>query len=327
MSNSCRRCPLKCTGTPNGVIGRCGVVEVYDNKDVDKYPWMIADANIVVIEKTPFYHYKPGSWVLTLWVPGCPYSCRNCPWNAGSQGVEAEKVYELYKVKEKDVKDFIESSKAEIIHITGGEPLIHDWVIEFSLKYKEAMDVTLKSTLNVSIERIDKMTRAVKAVLVDIPLLDGFTPSIKDVVANTAYLEKRGVHVEVIASIGANILYAKKMIDKYLAKLKRDTPIHVAFTEPISDRQMLDIIQRIETLGFTYVYVKDDPSGEYSTTYCPRCGEPVVIRDALGLRRIALKNSKCPKCGYPIKIIGAEVYRKQSRTTRLFASGERLWRI
>ncbi len=327
MGDNCTRCQLKCTGTPSGVVGRCGVVKLYNDKVVDAYPWMIADVNVIVVEKTPFYHYKPGSWVLTLWVPGCPYSCRNCPWSAGAQGIEAGRVYELHRVSDSDIREFLESSKAEIIHITGGEPLVHDWVIEFSLKYKEVIDVTLKSILNVSVERMNRIIGAVKAVLVDIPLLDGFTPSIKDAVNNTVYLEKHGIHVEVLTSIGANVLYAKKIIDKYFVKLRRDTPIHIMFTEPISDRQMLDIIQRIETLGFSYVYVKDDPSGEYSTTYCPRCSEPVVIRDALGVRKVVLRDSRCPKCGYPIKIIGAGAYRKQSRTTRLFASGERLWRI
>ena len=97
---------------------------MYTDSVKDKYPWMIADLNIATIEKVPLYHYKPGSWTLFLWIPGCSYNCKNCPWNASTEGKDIGKIYELIEISIDKILDYIESAKAEIIHVTGGEPLI-----------------------------------------------------------------------------------------------------------------------------------------------------------------------------------------------------------
>lgn len=324
---SCDRCVLQCTGSPIGLTGRCGVVKVYSDRTKDKYPWMIADVSVSVIEKIPLYHYKPGSWVINLWVPGCPYNCRPCPWNASTMGEDVGRLYELSKITLSDLMNYMESAKADLINIIGGEPLILGWIYELIKQLHENnIDVTLKSTLTVQESLLERLYN-VGAILVDIPLLSGFTPNTKYIVRRTRYLQKRSIHVEVQLSIGSNVAYILKSVDEHLQELDRETPIHIAFTKPLPEKTMMKIIEHVYTSGFVYVYVKDDPSGEYSTTYCPSCGKPVVLRDVYGIRKIILKNNKCPSCGIPIKIIGAERYREQREISRLFATGDRIWKI
>ncbi len=325
MPKTCTRCPRKCSGIGRGFTGFCGAVIVDDYGVRDKYPWMVTAITTSVIEKIPLYHFYPGSWSINLWVPGCPYTCNNCPWSAVVNGEDVGKLYELKKITLDEILDYYRQVSANIVSILGGEPLIHEWVAKLLSELKaKGIRTAVKSTLTVSSSIVEKLD--VDAFLIDIPILAGSTPSIGNVIDNIMYISRRGIHYELLLLIDStSILKWTKILGK-LQIIDKGTPIHVQIVEPINWKTIKKIVDKLEATGFNYVYVVGDTSGDYSTTYCPNCKTPLIIRDEYGVREVLLKDDKCPKCGLELKIIGGVSKGKQRRTLRFFASGERiLW--
>ncbi len=325
MPAICHRCPHKCSGIGRGFTGFCGVVLV-DNEGVrDKYPWMVTAITASIVEKIPLYHFYPGSWSINLWVPGCPYTCSNCPWNAAVNGEDVGNLYVLKKMNVDEIIDYYNQVEAKVVSILGGEPLVQEWIIELLEELKNRnIRTAIKTTLAVSKDIVEKLH--VDAILVDIPLLTGSTPPIDVVIENIEIIGRKNIHYELLLSIDKTSILKWINIMEKIYKLNRDVPIHIQVAEPIDWRIIKKIIDELDNTGFNYIYVVGDTSGEYSTTYCPHCKTPLIIRDEYGVREILVVNNKCPNCGLELKIIGGLTRRKQRRVSRLFASGEKiLW--
>ncbi len=325
MPTKCNRCPRKCSGIGRGFIGFCGVVVVDDDGVRDKYPWMVTAVTVSMIEKIPLYHFYPGVRSLNLWVPGCPYTCNNCPWGAVVGGEDVGKLYDLRVISIEKILDYYNHVNAKIVSVLGGEPLVQEWVVTLldELKNKNVKTV-VKTTLSVSRNILEKLH--VDAILIDLPLLAGSIPLFSDVIENISIVDKKNIHYEILLSIDNTSMLKWPHISEKLSSLGKDTPIHLQITEPVNWKTIRKLIDILEHKGFNYIYVVGDTSGEYTTTYCPKCKSPVIIRDEYGLREVLLDNNKCPKCGLELKIIGGYTKGKQRRISRLLGSGERiLW--
>ncbi len=325
MSRICYRCPHRCSGIGRGFTGFCGVVLVDDKGVRDKYQWMVTAITASVIEKIPLYHFYPGSWSINLWVPGCPYTCSNCPWNAVVGGEDAGSLYVLKKIDVGEIIDYYNQVGANVVSVLGGEPLVQEWVIELLGKLKSKnTNTVVRTTLAVSKDIIEKLH--VDAILIDIPLLTGSTPPIDTVMENMELIKRKDIHCELLLSIDKTSILRWTNIVGKLYGLDKNTPIHIQIVEPVNWKTIKKIIGGFENSGFNHIYLVGDTSGEYSTTYCPSCKTPLIIRDRYGVREILLVDNRCPKCGSELKIIGGLAKGKQRRVSRLLASGERiLW--
>ncbi len=321
----CNRCPHKCRGIGRGFVGFCGVVVVDDKGVRDKYPWMITAVTASIIEKVPLYHFYPGSWSVNIWLPGCPYTCKNCPWNAATSGEDAGRLYILRRTSVREIIDYCSQVGTNIVSIMGGEPLVQEWVTALLTELKNRdIRTVIRTTLTVSKNIIERIN--VDAVVVDMPLLAGSTPPIDIIFKNMEIIGKRNIHYELLLLIDkTSVLRWSSFIEK-ARKLDKEVPIHVQVTDDINWKTIKKMVDELEDIGFSYVYVVGDTSGEYSTTYCPHCKTPLIIRDEYGVRESFLAGNKCPKCGVELKIIGGLTRRKQRKLSRLFASGEKiLW--
>jgi len=52
--------------------------------------------------------------------------------------------------------------------------------------------------------------------------------------------------------------------------------------------------------GFRYVYTGNVPDKEGSTTFCPKCKKPLIVREGFSVVENKLVNGKCPECGESI---------------------------
>ncbi len=52
--------------------------------------------------------------------------------------------------------------------------------------------------------------------------------------------------------------------------------------------------------GIKFCYVGNVHNIEGQTTFCPNCGEPLIVRDWHSVRLNKLKHGKCYKCGTEI---------------------------
>ncbi|MDS1030458.1 hypothetical protein RDV78_08185 [Bacillota bacterium LX-D] len=53
-----------------------------------------------------------------------------------------------------------------------------------------------------------------------------------------------------------------------------------------------------------YVYLGNVPELEGNTTYCPQCGQKVIVRSGYETEIIGLDGTTCLNCGYKLAIIG-----------------------
>ena len=87
------------------------------------------------LQRTTLIDY-PGKIAATVFTLGCNF---NCPFCHNPELVDAEKIKNQPAIKEKVFFDFLESRKKllEAICITGGEPTIHEDLVDFIGKIKE----------------------------------------------------------------------------------------------------------------------------------------------------------------------------------------------
>jgi pyruvate formate lyase activating enzyme len=53
-------------------------------------------------------------------------------------------------------------------------------------------------------------------------------------------------------------------------------------------------------VGLKYVYIGNVPGSPAETTYCPKCGKPVIIRKGYSIEEINIKDGQCIFCGQEI---------------------------
>lgn len=117
----CEICPHHCE-IPEGKSGFCHAWTVEDGVLTSRNYGMVTSLALDPIEKKPFYHFYPGSKILSLGSWGCNL---NCPWcqNDGISRGETEAVYVL---PEEIVQKAVELKPAGNIGIafTYNEPMV-----------------------------------------------------------------------------------------------------------------------------------------------------------------------------------------------------------
>ncbi|GAI21716.1 unnamed protein product, partial [marine sediment metagenome] len=53
--------------------------------------------------------------------------------------------------------------------------------------------------------------------------------------------------------------------------------------------------------GLRYVYIGNIPGHKAETTYCPKCGKPIIERMGYTILSYKIKNEKCKYCGEKIE--------------------------
>ena len=75
----------------------------------------------------------------------------------------------------------------------------------------------------------------------------------------------------------------------------------------LAENQIVKIINadKAKERGLKYVYVGNINNPRYETTYCPKCGKPLIVRYGYEVLEYKLeRDNKCPYCGEKILIRG-----------------------
>ena len=79
------------------------------------------------------------------------------------------------------------------------------------------------------------------------------------------------------------------------------------YAEDISDVFIHNIQRIAREEGLKYVYLGNVHGHKYENTYCPKCGELVIERTIMGVKKFLLKRDlKCTHCGEKIPIHGVK---------------------
>jgi len=160
--------------------------------------------------------------------------------------------------------------------------------------YMDAANINLKSFKNEIYLRLNSATLQ--------PVMDTITNALK-----------LGIWVEVTNLIIPTWTDDYEMIRKMCAwhkeNLGADVPLHFLRFFPLYKLENLyptptDALRRAQTIahdeGIKYVYVGNVAEID-SSTYCPACKKPVVVRDGYTIKKNAINKGKCGYCGTVIK--------------------------
>ena len=134
-----------------------------------------------------------------------------------------------------------------------------------------------------------------------------------------------GIHVEMVFLVvtGANDYSEcyEWVLEKHVGILGYDVPLHINryypswkyHGPPTSLKVLLEIYRKAkEEYGIRYVYVGNIGDPKYETTYCPKCGKPLITRSGYRVIYYRLtKDNKCPYCGFKVNIVGKYVLNKE----------------
>jgi pyruvate formate lyase activating enzyme len=270
------------------------------------------------IEKKPLFHFLPGTEVLSFGTVGCNMGCRFCQnWNT-SKARASERYMETRTPEQ--VVDLAVSAGCPSIAFTYNDPIIWaEWAIDVAREARRRGIRTVFVTSGFVKERArEEIFSWMDATNVD---LKAFTEEfyakvtlshLAPILETLEWLARDGrVWTEVtnllIPGLNDDPGETRRLAEWVGARMGPDVPLHFSAFHPawkMMDRprtppETLTRARRIaREVGLRHVYTGNvhDPDGQ--TTFCPRCGKALLVRDWNTVTRSRLgPGGKCRDCG------------------------------
>lgn len=332
----CVACGHRCLVKPD----RAGVCRVRFNRNGElRVPGgYVAGLQVDPIEKKPFYHAFPGRDALSFGMLGCDYHCGYCQNWVTSQALRDDQAVSMPRFcTAAQLADIAIKQGAPVVVSTYNEPLItSEWAVEV---FKEARNRGLTcgyvSNGNGTPEVLNFIRPYVDLYKVD---LKGFDDKhyrelggvLSNVLRTIEDLVTMNFWVEIVTLIvpGFNDNDAELTgIARFLAGVSKDMPWHVTAFHP--DYKMQDnghtpastLLRAYDigrAAGLRHVYPGNIHGGvgDRENTFCPACGDAVILRTGFYVRENRMKTpGHCPKCDGAIAGVWESVAPVQSNGT------------
>jgi pyruvate formate lyase activating enzyme len=315
----CELCPRECA-MREGQRGFCFVRQVVDGQLVLTTYGRSTGFCVDPIEKKPLNHFLPGSAALSFGTAGCNLGCQFCQNWGISRSREMSRLSQL-ATPEAIAREAVRSG-CRSVAFTYNEPVIF---AEYAIDTALACHELGVRTVAVTNGYVGEAARAELFAHMDAANVDlkAFTESfytrlcfghLAPVLETLEYLHREtDVWLEVTTLMVPGHNDDQREIERQCAwfaeHMGPDVPWHFTAFHP--DCRMMDVpptslamLRRARELarshGLHYVYTGNLPDREGSTTFCPVCGEALVVRDGYRIRGQALVGSRCGRCGAAI---------------------------
>jgi pyruvate formate lyase activating enzyme len=268
------------------------------------------------IEKKPFYHFLPGTEVLSFGTVGCNLGCSFC------QNWTLSRVKDFSRLKASSPEDIVRMAIAHRcagVAFTYNEPIIS---AEYCLEVAQACHEAGLKTLAVTAGYISGAAReaffhGMDAANVD---LKGFSDTfyrqycgarLEPVLETLTYLaQETRIWLELttllIPDANDSELELEALASWVAEHLGQAVPLHFSAFHP--DHRLLGrpptsllTLQRARAIarekGLSFVYLGNVQSPEGGTTFCPGCGVAVIIREGFRIKKLHLAGGVCTACG------------------------------
>ncbi|NIM46663.1 MAG: AmmeMemoRadiSam system radical SAM enzyme [Candidatus Aenigmarchaeota archaeon] len=320
----CGLCARNCIIAENQV-GFCRVRKNIKDKLYSLVYGKLCSVAVDPIEKKPLYMFAPGSRTVSISTVGCNFRCKFCcnygisqEWtNVIGQDHTPEQLIDL--AKKFGVQGF---------SYTYTEPTIF---YEFS--YDTAKIARKNGFYNMFVtngytspEAIKEISKYLDAAVVDLKgsanpkFYNEFSsvPKVEPIFDALLAYKKNKIYIEItdliVPKVGDNMEDVKKLCKWIFDNLGDKTPFHlIQFfpTHKLTDlprtpiKTMEKAYEIAKKEGLKYVYLGNVHNHKLENTYCHNCGNLVIERTILGVKKFSLKKDfKCPKCGEEIPIFG-----------------------
>lgn len=338
----CRLCAQHCTIKP-GKLGKCFVRKNVSGA-LKTLSWgQVRGLAVDPIEKKPFFHFRPGSRVLSFGTPGCNFSCLGCQnWDL-SQGpkiiadalegkiMEPAKVVELarntdglaYTYSEPTIffeyaYDCIKLSKK--VRKMEAEPS-RGWTRSRAGREGKLYNVFVSNGY-LSEELIAKIKREklLDAIRIDLKFMDEKNykeycgARLEPVLENIRSFARSRVHLEVMVLVIPGMNDGKGYLKRYgefIASVDSSIPLHFlrffphfrAANPATPDDTLLLARGLARDAGVQHVYIGNSSIPGGEDTLCPGCGGTLIQREGFSVAQNRLERNRCPDCGKAIKLV------------------------
>lgn len=296
---------------------------------------------IDLIEKKPFYHFRPGTSCLSFGTPGCNFRCLNCQnWHLSQSPQNSqtpEKALSIQETWPKEIAQACVNHGLDGIAYTYSEPTIffeyaRDTILETKKiapeKYhvfvsngyftRETFELIKKEKLLDAI-RIDlKFVENEKYLQTTAASLKPVQESIRRVYSTKKF--KRPIHLELIALLIPTLNDDEESVRKlckFVASVGKDIPLHFIRFFPYHKMQNLpqtplESLERAKKIasheGLHYAFIGNADVKGGQDTLCPSCGKLLIARRGMQVTQNVFEGKKdkqpvCPKCGEKINIV------------------------
>ncbi|MCL6500682.1 MAG: AmmeMemoRadiSam system radical SAM enzyme [Candidatus Pacearchaeota archaeon] len=313
----CKLCPRFCTIKPKE-RGNCGVRENIDGKLYSLVYGRPCSIALDPIEKKPFFHFLPGQQALSVATAGCNLHCLYCQnWEISQ--CRPEKTASFSMSPERVVEEAT-ARGVKIMSYTYTEPTIfYEFMFDMA-KMARKLDLKNTSVTNgfINPEPLAELCKFLDASNVDFKGSDEFYRKLsgawrKPVEEALKIMQEKKIWIELTTLIIPGYNDKKGDIREIIIWVKNnlgvDVPLHFSafypsykmFSVPPTRPEI--VIKAREMAmeeGLNYVYTGNFPDKEGSTTFCPKCKKPVIIRQGFTVEKNKLRQGKCPECNEKI---------------------------
>ena len=319
----CKLCPWECVLAS----GARGICRVRENKDGTLYTLnygLVTAMHIDPIEKKPLFHWYPGSPILSISTMGCNFRCPWCQnWGISQYGPE-KTGYEIFEPEY--IVRLAKKFDVPAIAYTYNEPIIwYEYVYDTArLASKEGIKNVLVTNGYINLEPLEELAPYIDAANVDLKVFDsrkyviGVLGKLEPVLRSIEYMNEKGIHVEVtnliVTKFNDDIELFRKLVEWHIDTLGPEKPLHITrfyptyrYTQvpPTSIEVINSFWRYARERGLYYPYVGNVIGHEGETTYCPKCGEPLIRRYGFEIIEWKLtEDNRCKYCGAKVSIIG-----------------------
>ncbi|WP_291548469.1 AmmeMemoRadiSam system radical SAM enzyme [Clostridium sp. HMP27] len=307
----CNLCPHNCH-IKDGGRGLCGPRKVHDGKLYNSNYGEISSISLDPIEKKPLYHYKPGSYILSVGSFGCNFKCGFCQ----NYSISQHNVDTRYLEPEDLINLALEQKNNVGIAFTYNEPSIwYEYIWDVSKKAVDKnIDIVLVSNGYISKEPLKELLPYISAMNIDLKAFkdeyykDVCKGDIKEVLENIKLCSEK-THVEITTLLVNGYNDSEEEVEelcKWIASVDKNIPVHFSryfpsyqFKEEPTPVERVLKAKEIGDKYLNYVYIGNVP-GINNNTYCPKCNELVIKREGYEIKDLRA-NGKCKSCDFNIK--------------------------
>ncbi len=313
----CTLCPHNCVIN----AGKSGICRVRKNDSGILYSInyeIVSSLGFDPIEKKPFYHFYPGSEILSVGSLGCNLQCQFCQnWQISQTSVEDFK-RGTERMNVDEVIRLALSKKNNLgIAYTYNEPTIfYEFMLHMAKKAKEqGLQNVMITNGFINEQPLNGLHEYIDAYSVDIKAFNNdffvtYTKSKLAPVLNTLMsIADAGKHLEitnlVIPGLNDDPHEFEQMVKWIKENIGKETVLHISkyyptyklAVESTSVKKMLEL-NTIAKEYLDYVYLGNVLLAEGNNTYCPDCHELLVERTGYMVQQRSINNEgDCLKCG------------------------------
>jgi pyruvate formate lyase activating enzyme len=299
-----------------GQTGICGVNKNENDKLVNLVYGKVAAINTDPIEKKPLYHFYPGSSALSIGTAGCNMQCPFCQnWEIS----QINNMPKAVKITPKEIIQLALQKNCNSIAYTYNEPTVfYPYARDIALLAKEhnIKNIFVSNGME-SPTTIEDMTGIIDAFNIDLKSFDSgyykkvLKGDLNGVLDTLKLIRNHGFWLEVTTLIvpdeNDSDSSLKSIANFITSELGSDTPWHISAFYPhykmtYKNQTPAQSIQRAfdigKASGLKYIYKGN--VAEKGITYCPGCGEELIIRNGYFVTKNVIQQGACPYCNTKI---------------------------